>query len=171
MRPAPLRAGDRVAIVRPTVVLRVGYARVPADFAAAVEEPEVQGHLRAALDALGRAIGREIRLAYDDAVMGRVKRDLAFVCARTVGFGGGMRSLHTEERPYLAHRVAVVERVRSAWTGRYFPGSEGSSPRLDDDWGDPPELVDRVHHRIATLRVLGSPELVDVEVANLERVT
>lgn len=143
-----VRVGDWVKILEPRFVVRVGYPKSVDDYL-----PEVDVHMPAVDVVIAELVGRKNLGGGPEHVERRIRekirRDLAYLCARRDSFGGRERSLHTIELPEYAGRETFVSDVRTAVTGTYYPASGGSNYFGEDD--DPPGLMNEKRVRLAIL--------------------
>jgi len=160
-----VRVGDRVRVVDPHFVLRVGYPRSVRDYYAQVEQE--QG---AMLDALLKQYGwKGVEKLYGASPLSKlagfpepeehprlvaarkmILHQLAYLRAVKDHFGGRQRSLHFVYAPKAAGHESTVASLRTVATGRYFPPSGGKTYDGDYDW-EPGGLSDQQAHRLATL--------------------
>lgn len=198
MSKAPVyRIGDHVRVLRPIVVLRVGYpfdvhaeaarilrehtndifallhkidpAHVPAP---APSQEEVAARL---LETLGMPVALEglsstpsEELTHDP--LWGVALKLAYQIGAHQQLGGRNRQLWTEERPDLAGRIMAVKAKHTAHTGTYYPPSRGYTYNGDYYDYEPGGLTDRKSHLLLDLTdpdVLGS-YAVTIEAINVE---
>jgi len=135
-----IRVGDRVRVVNPVVVVRVGYPKCLADY-----EKEVREKLGFQLTQLLLAAGvPEHEL--DSSRSGRkILSELAYCLGNKDRWGGRLRSLHTVEVPELRVQDFTVLEMRTAFTGVHESGS--------GQWDDysPPCLGHAKAHRLARL--------------------
>jgi hypothetical protein len=131
------RVGDRVQVVDPQIVLRVGYPLGLADGRAYV----VANHFKEAVE-LCRAVGGNVYRAYDlgfaygerDPLSGctpeflRLIDSLAYAYVAGKGFGGADRSVHTKLHPELAGVTGVVAARKVAYSGRRRHGDQEEPP-------------------------------------------
>lgn len=134
------RLDDRVRIVTPTFVTRVGYPKAVSDYL-----PEVEEKFRPALLKL---------LEYDNEPTGKAGRalmkvyqELAYLLATEDGFGGKERSLHTVELPELVGQEFNVSAVKTVMTGTYYPPSGWYSWEGEYDF-EPGGLSECKAHRL-----------------------
>lgn len=131
--------GKTVQVVKPEVLLRVGYPKALADYLPAAKE-DWEGDLGKLLGGLWR-YGPEKSKA-------KILRELAYMRARADGFGGGHRTLHVLDHEALRGHVFEVVGARRVWTGvRSAGGGYG------DDY-EPPALCDQQAHVILSLQRL-----------------
>lgn len=154
-RPGQIRVGDRVRIVNPVFVERVGYPKAMADYVAEIEQKISDRRL---LDAFGDVFGHPWLGARTRRAFDKIRRELAYLVAQRDGFGGNERSLHVVTHPDLTGCMAYVEGLETVVTGTYSRGYDGgcySDP-------EPPALERQVRHRLANVSILSMrPVLVD----------
>jgi hypothetical protein len=111
------RVGDRVKIINPILVERVGYPLTPNDLLSEfMEHPNL--HKAMELFNLHLDIpGCRLRLVHA----------LTYIACANRGFGGRERKLHTSETPYLKDKIVKIEGKRIVKTGLYFPPSSWQS--------------------------------------------
>lgn len=164
-----IRQGDRVRIVRPMVVTRVGY---PLGIEDGIQY--VRSNMGQAIDAL--VPNSDLKLFADPPYQHerhQIERALALIWLKQKRYGGPVRSVHVEEAPSLEGRTAFVLNVKTRYTGTYNHGFT--------DWqGEhtPAYLGSPVVHRIAELDIMPnesgkiwSEYLAQVEVINLEKLS
>lgn len=110
-----IKADDRVRIVNPVIVLRVGYPKTVSDY---LKEAESL-FKKSLLDVIGP---READMALSKIAYGLAKRD---------GFGGSSRTLHTKVDELMRGAEFTVIDCKTAKTGEYFPPQGGA-----DYWGE-----------------------------------
>lgn len=149
-----LRVGDLVRVIVPHFVVRVGYPKSIEDYL-----PEVDAHMPAVDEVLARLMkshgglfGHGLRGSEpcELRIRGRIRRDLAYLCAKADGFGGRERTVHFREMPEYASREACVAAIRTAVTGTYCPASGGTNYFGEDEY-DPPGLMNEKRVRLAEL--------------------
>lgn len=148
------KVGDKVRVVTPKFVERVGYALRAGDL---VDEFEAHPKIGAALALLGIPTGE------------RVRREFINGCCRAAvearGFGGKERSIYHYDRVVgYAGYVTQVYSKRTVRTGTYYPPSSGQ----DWDGGyyhEPGGLENAKSH------VLLSTDAGEIEACNVEPVT
>lgn len=101
----PIREGDRVRIVTPRVVVRVGYPKTVDDY----------------VEAARRKYGDLLVEDMNKRCVDKALQQIAYGFAKADGFGGRERSLHCEDVPELAGQVFTVDGVRMVQTGTYYP--------------------------------------------------
>jgi len=167
MKPNIIRINDRVRVVEPLVVIRVGYPKTVADYL-----PEVIAKSGAALRSAIWAAGG------DDGVVDKTIREIAYLVAKADGFGGTDRQLFTEVHEELRGLETYVDGLRNRYTGTYHHGSYSSAGSswygYEENW-EPAYLDPMVCHRVATLSAwVGNPfpsmKLIDIETRNLEKI-
>lgn len=148
-----IRAGDRVRVVVPKFVKRVGYPKSVEDYV-----PEV---LEAAKTALAAALKPAKTLAAlatpTERTVLRIARELAYLRAKQDGFGGRERSIHFEDIPEHAGVVCTVHDVRTVMTGRYFAPSGGGYDYYTGESDYEPGGLDNMKpHRLASVSLYRS---------------
>lgn len=156
-----IRVDDRVRIIRPVVVVRVGYPKAVSDYRNQAEK--VFGPLLDANDFGGR-------------IREKVLREVAYGLARQDGFGGRQRTLHTKEIPDILGQEFCVTGIRTVKTGTYYPPTGGRGGYYGDEWDyEPGGLSDEKTHRLVTgwyapvFRRLMDPDI-EIAVENLEKI-
>jgi hypothetical protein len=145
MKKEIIRKGDKVKVVIPKFVARVGYPKTVDDYL----EPLRQQY-GSNLDLLFFSISGDTHrfVGHDESSKQRlrVERELAYLMARRDHFGGYDRTIHWLEKPEFKDSELVVIDVRTVYTGRCYPGS--------GQWDDyePGGLDNRKCHRIARVR-------------------
>jgi hypothetical protein len=125
-----IRVGDRVKIVVPSIMLRVGYPKTVGDYEQAAKE------------AYGAQLWRDMSGRCAELAI----RQIAYGLAKKDGFGGRARTMHLREVPELLGREFTVHSMRTVQTGTYYkPRSSGDG----EDW-EPGGLDDRQDHRLAS---------------------
>lgn len=174
-RPKPFRAEDQVVIATPLFVRRVGYPKAIEDYL-----PEVDADLRTMVNdhemLMGRLLGVrppvKILLGVElERSLRKVRQELAYLRAKSDGFGGRERTIHTVEHPLHAGKTCRISSVRTVYTGRYYP------PSFTRYWGDydaePGGLAEAQAHRLATVTLSEPNEFncmdnyLEIEVVNL----
>ncbi len=153
-----IRVGDTVQVLVPRFVERVGYPKCVEDYL-----KEFQSNLRFQ-DALDKllvlATGSTYKYPSGMKDVGpdrhrtreRIERDVAYLMAKSRRFGGSKRSIHWNEMPDFEGVEVVVRKLRSAYTGTYFPPGDGRwMPGVEDYDHDPGGLSDSKCHRLATV--------------------
>lgn len=132
--PNLIRENDRVRIVVPKIVTRVGYPKAVKDYLAQAEE----------------RYGAQLRkdITHEWAV-GKVLQQIAYGLAKTDGFGGRERSLHLEEKPELLGQEFTVSGIRTVQTGTYYPPHSSETYYGEYDY-EPGRLMNMKAHRLAT---------------------
>lgn len=168
-----IRVGDRVRVVVPREVVRVGYPKRLEDYL-----PEVRGRFAGQLEAIRVELTLPDAKLLDgdgcaaDAVL-RVERELARTLAKRDGYGGRERTVHEVECPEYLGQETTVDSLRTVYTGTYVPGGGDEN----GEW--PPDLRDKKGRRIATVwlrKKKTPPWLLDFDVQaevlvdNLEKV-
>lgn len=168
-----IREGDRIRIVKPVFVTRVGYPREVKDYLPQVEEL-IGEDFRNLLNKLqGRP--KDIWEAREDNKQVRaIKRELAYLLAKKDGFGGRERTLHTVEVPEAAGREIRAGKVCSTMTGTYYPPNWYRDRETGYMDGEPGGLENRRQHRLIEVDpCMGGwwrEEIKWIEVGNVELV-
>ena len=142
-----IREGDKVEIVNPVFVRRVGYPLCLDDGVKAVSA--IAGA------EIERLLGMFHHVSHLAPPYSRernrraIERALASEWLRSQGYGGRERSLHLVERPEFKGKVAWVRHMKTRHTGTYQPGHTYNT--IDGCESDPPYLDKISTHRIATL--------------------
>lgn len=131
--PKLIREGDRVRIIIPKVVTRVGYPKAVKDY----------------LDEAEKRYGKLLRIDMSDWCAGKVLHQIAYGLAKADGFGGRERSLHLEDAPNILGQEFTVSGVRTVQTGRYYPPSGSTSYYGEYDY-EPGGLADMKARRLVT---------------------
>ena len=134
LNPKIIREGDRVRIITPNVVTRVGSPKAVKDY---VDEAE-------------KRYGKLLRIDMDDRCAAKVIQQIAYGLAKADGFGGPVRSLHMEEKPELLGQEFTVSGVRMVQTGRYYPPSGGYDSYNGDYDYEPGGLADMKARRLVS---------------------
>lgn len=132
--PDLLRVGDRIEVISPHVVSRVGYPKCHADFLV-----EVQQTHRAAVEALFKT----------ERMRHRAYSALAYEALDLAHFGGRERQVHTVEKDGIVGHTATVKHARTVVTGKYYPPYHARS--YYDDVSEPGGLDDRKYVRLVTI--------------------
>lgn len=128
-RPAPIRVGDRVRVVVPQAVKRVGYPKEARDYLAGVvaeREAEARklfgyGPRIPPIGAPARAVKVEDLVAKMPPPLRRALWDLAYLACKRDGFGGRERRVHLTEPLRGWEGIEFeVRAVRSVMEGDYF---------------------------------------------------
>lgn len=155
--PNIIRLNDRVRIVIPKVVVRVGYPKTVKDY----------------LEAAEGKYGQQLRYDMGDFLAEKALRQIAYGLAKTDGFGGRERSLHMEDKPELLGQEFNVSGVRMVQTGTYYPPSGYTSYYGEYDY-EPGGLADMKARRLVTGFSMGylrvSDSLPEIPVEHLEKV-
>ena len=160
-RKSIIRVDDRVRIIRPVVVVRVGYPKTVSDYL-----PEAEKKFRALLHTEGLR-GRVIE---------KVLREIAYGLAKADGFGGRQRTLHIKEIPDILGQEFRVMGIRTVKTGIYYPPAHGRSGWYGEEYDyEPGGLSDEKTHRLVTgwhppvFRRMMDPDI-EIAVENLEKI-
>lgn len=161
MKQRPIRKGDRVRIIEPKFVDRVGY---PLIYGMLMEEVENDPKVREALQILGITQN----WAFDTAKAVDMPHYLHVAIAKLRveqrRFGGRQRTIHYEEEPRLYAKgvTSFVLNRRVVKTGTYYPASPGGS-NAEYDWEpEPGGLADCKTHVLLTT-IHGEIEACNVE--------
>lgn len=104
--------GEKVRIIKPLLVTRVGYPKCLSDY----REPAL-----AKLKEVGLIQSPNLTLDRMSRGNRRLVDALAFKMCGEDHFGGKTRSIHTEEEPKLAGEIVTVRGLRRVMTGEYYP--------------------------------------------------
>lgn len=149
MKRVVFRVDDKVRVIIPKFVKRVGYPKSVADYLSVVD---AKG---GSLDALFASFGMlpfkresEIKRTRD-----KIRKELAYMLAKADGFGGRVRSIHLEEDLSFANAEARIVGVRTVTTGTYFPPSNVGGGGYDyyDEW-EPGGLDNEKRVRVASIQ-------------------
>lgn len=133
--PDLLRVGDKIEVISPHVVARVGYPKCHADFL-----PEVQQTHKAAVEALFKT----------ERMRKRAYSALAYEALGKAKFGGIERAVHTVENPEIVGHTATIRHARTVVTGKYYPPSYSYSYEGEYD-SDSGGLDKREYVRLVTI--------------------
>ena len=151
--PNLIRENDRVRIVVPKIVTRVGYPKSVKDYVKVAEEK------------YGAQLRKDIK--WEWAV------EIAYGLAKTDGFGGRERSLHFEEKPEILGQEFTVSGIRTVQTGTYYPPHSSQTYYGEYDY-EPGGLANMKAHRLATgfgvFWHLYDGSRMEIPVAHLEKV-
>lgn len=151
------RIGDRVRIVNPKFVLRVGYPQTAGDlFKGFRDHPKL--HEAAVLLGIIPERGELPHRVANEFASGA-----ALAANRYQGFGGKQRSIHYYAEPTAESYTSEIYRKRVVQTGTYYPPAGGGGG-WDDYWYEPGGLDDRKTHVL--LLVDGG----EIEACNVEPV-
>lgn len=153
MKPRPIRIGDKVRVLRPRYIRRIGYPLIWYDLVDEVEKDPRVGDALRALGYTGKKVPRDFQVA------------VAKLRVQERGFGGRVRSIHHEEPGVFGHFAGVTSEVyakRLAKTGVYFPPRSGVSHYDGEQWYEPGGLDECKTHIILTIDG-GEIEACDVE--------
>lgn len=163
------REGDRVRIINPRFVKRVGYPLVWTDL---VEEFEDNPNFEQALKLLG-IIGPEHKVINSDSRWVReFIRGCAMTAVRARGFGGNERKIFYRDDDLglsfgaFGDTVSVISK-RIVKTGAYYPPSGGT-----DYYGEctyEPGGLDNCKTHILLSTIYGEIESIDVELVTEEK--
>lgn len=151
------RVDDRVRVVNPRWIERIGYALIWYDLMDEVEnDPKVA-------EAYAVLTGRR---QYNDKITCTVPRHFLIACAKTRvterGFGGNARRIiYQHGNSYAAGVILVVSGKRLAKTGTRFAPSYGGFG--ENEWDEPGGLADCKTHIILRLNNGYEIEACDVE--------
>lgn len=134
-RPMVFHENDRVRVVVPRVVDRVGYPKCVEDYIPQVDVARVI------------ALFPQVRPTAEHRAVRRIVHELAHDLALRDGFGGRKRSIHEHDMPELSGLEGGVVGVRSCRTGTYWAGGG-----CGEDY-DPPFLTDARTHRLVLVQV------------------
>jgi len=140
-----IREGDRVRVINPVFVTRVGYPKQPSDYAGLVTVAH-----GAALEAIFKPYADSGKAK---RIRKRLEQDLAYLQARDDNFGGRERTLHFLVVPDRKGAELNVGKVVTRKTGTYYPPSisyKYISYDQGDDWA-PGGLADEKTHRLASV--------------------
>lgn len=158
-------AGDKVRIVTPDFVVRVGYPKAVADYEE-VAQKLLDSTVAAAFPVEAAELNRFVwRKGRSSHFFDRAVRAYARWMAEVDGFGGPVRSVHSLTVPALAGAEGTVQWLRTAATGEYYPPTKGSGYNSfsgDYDEGDLGGLADQKSHRIAAVGLQVASELEEV---------
>lgn len=107
-----IHVGDKVKIINPVIVDRVGYPKTLKDY-------KNESDKQAVINLLGCSRGYQ-----EDNLPKEIKiilSEIAHYRARSNGFGGRSRSLHCTERPELKDTWVSVSEMKTVVTGDYYP--------------------------------------------------
>lgn len=165
-KPVVIRAGDRVRVVDPRWVLRVGYPKTAADYLAATCERheaalrEIYGYKATrptlaatlAVDFPGyKPPSAEERVSKMPPPLRRALWDLAYLACERDGFGGKERRVHlSAPMPDWEGAEFEVASVRSAMEGDYFPPYYGRNYWGESD-NEPGGLTNPRVRRLASM--------------------
>jgi hypothetical protein len=155
--PKIIREGDRVRIVVPKVVVRVGYPKAVKDY----------------LDEAEKAYGAQLLKDMSDWCAKKVLQQIAYGLAKADGFGGRERSLHFKEQPNLLGQEFTVSGVRMVQTGTYYPPSGGYNAYQGDYDYEPGGLADMKARRLVSGFgwVQFTSDRLEIPVEHLEKVS
>lgn len=167
-RATPIRAGDRVRVVVPRAVKRVGYPKEPCDYLAKVVEereaevrklfgyapaiPSISNVLPVGSTAAddGDAVIVEARVAKLPSPLRRALWDLAYLACKHDGFGGRERRVHLTEPLKGWEGVEFeVRAVRSVMEGDYFAPSYSRDHWTGEADNEPGGLANQRVRRLA----------------------
>ncbi len=131
-KPNIIRVGDRVRIVTPTIVTRVGYPKTVKEY-----EP-------LAKELFGAELEKHLRRGH---TFDKVIRDIAYGLAKKDGFGGRERSLHLKDVPGILDQEFYVSGARMVRTGTYYPPQYSSSYYGESDY-EPGGLANAKSHKL-----------------------
>jgi hypothetical protein len=156
-----IRARDRVVVINPLNVVRVGYPKELKDYL-----PEVVEKYRPQLLDMMKACG-------DFGSTEKMEHELAYSLAKKDGFGGVERTLHVELREDLRGREFFVQEVKTRYAGNYCHGVNVYSHWDGEVDYEPACLSDSKAHRICELGFFFGKDgayNVRIEAINLEKV-
>lgn len=140
-----LKEHDRVRVLVPRFVTRVGYPCAVNDYLKLVDDKPIMEMFKA------NNLWPPPSNLFD-----RFRRDLAHQLAHKDGFGGPWRTLHFIELPEYQDAECVVYSIRTALTGTYRPtNSYGNYGEFGDV--EPAGLDNVKHHRLATVNLVMPP--------------
>lgn len=152
-----IREGDRVRIITPQIVIRVGYPKAVADY---LEEATTKYQLMLEKEMPSRCVEK-------------VLQQIAYGLAKADGFGGTERSLHLKEVPELKGQEFTVSGVRTVQTGTYYPPHSSVSYFGEYDW-TPGGLENMRARRLASgfmvMEGLFSSMVSEIPVEHLEKI-
>jgi len=128
-----IRSGDRVRIINPVIVTRVGYPRTLHSYRGEAE----------------RIFGPLLSAHMEKRCVEKTLWEICYGLARKDRFGGLQRSLHVEERPELLGQVFTVERTKMVQTGTYRKAWVSRSYEGDYDY-DPGGLDGMKAYRLVS---------------------
>jgi len=134
---------DRVRIVVPKFVDRVGYPKQVKDYI-----PQVKGKVDALIVSLGVGLPHNHRMRH------KLEAEAAYLLAQKDGFGGRERSVHWIEAAHLQGKECRISSIRTAVTGTYYPPSGGNGMYSDDY--EPGGLSGEKRWRLATVTICRS---------------
>lgn len=149
----PFRPDDRVTIINPLVVVRVGYPLGIEDGEKFVRENK--------MDEISR-------LASSEKARCAIVRAMAVEWLQEKGFGGRERAIHTKIDESLRGKSCRIIELRNRVCGTYRPGYSGGY--FDPYDTESPELKNRTFHRIAELDIISdeTSRFAKIEIVNLE---
>lgn len=130
-----LREGDRIKVIDPRIVIRVGYPKCHADF---IEEVTVKH--KTAVEALFKT-KRMRKRAYSN---------LAYEALGAASFGGLQRSVHLCNKPEILGFEATVRSAHTVVTGKYYPPCSSRSYEGEYDY-EPGGLSNCVYVRLVSI--------------------
>lgn len=155
--PSVIRIGDRIKVITPLFVERVGY---PLSFKDGCEKAEelYSDKIKSFLDDLFPKESSKIKgmiLSVDTAwnktvVYDKIVKALAYYYLQIEGFGGKERKLFLKERPRFKDDYFYVSNIGIFQTGTYFPPSGVYDYFGESDW-EPGGLDNRKTHKILQL--------------------
>jgi hypothetical protein len=161
--------GDKVRVVEPLQVIRVGYPLTKEDALRAVEEEYAQKVADFIVSVTGQPIGltnTDPRLCAD------LMDALASYWIRSKGFGGKERKIYTEVNERLRNTSGwTVISKRHVKTGTYCAGGYSGGYDGEPDY-DPPHLSGEQTHTLLTIEPRDwklSLTAIEIEAVNVEK--
>lgn len=169
--------GDKVKIINPLFIQRVGYVWDKKYVIKNVITPEQKQALEEFLIKCGFVSGTSggglFSYAYEE-----IMERLAYWVLRKEGFGGKERSIHTKLRETAREKIATIIKKRVVKTGKY---TEGRTTGWEEPEYNPPYLSNEKSHVLLTLDYyfddnlgmeddIWPPEIEECNVALYERV-
>lgn len=180
MKKQVFKVGDRVKIINPEIILRVGYPLDKKAVKTTVFKADQKNEIRNLINKFGfyssafpgsdRA--KLFDFSYFDDIFDQIEDVLAYFTLRKLGFGGRERTLHTVIYPELKDQIGFISDKNVVKTGTYEYGRAYS----EIDY-DPPYLSNVKSHVILYLGNIIIPEkylsyncALAIEDKNVERV-
>ena len=151
-----IRVGDRVRLIDPRFVKRVGYPKTKDDYA------EVVAKLRTDVSALLDKVDRHHKLGFSETIErtkahSQVEDALQYLALAADGYGGKDRQIYWQEVPEALGSLWEVIDMRTVITGTYSPAWGHTDYYGESDYY-PASLENQTHHRLATVQHCYEPE-------------
>lgn len=142
--------GDRIKVINPIFVVRVGYPKTISDYAEKINPENIQRFIKSEIEETSYVKAPINPLLEDKkpesftytrdypAVVWRIQKEMGYWMAKKDGFGGRERTLHTVVLPEYKDKIYTILNKRVVKTGTYYGpcgGYDSYSGEYDYDPG------------------------------------